>query len=320
MVSLFGRDLISIADLTKSEILEVLRRAAALKRQPAPNALAGKSLATLFFESSTRTRLSFQTAMKRLGGTVIGVTDKGSTTTSKGESLADAVRIIGQYVDALVIRHPLEGSARRAAEATDKPVINAGDGANQHPTQTLLDLFSIQETQKKLTGLSVALGGDLKYGRTVHSLVRVLASHFSPRLFFVAPEMLQIPAEYQRMLEQHRVRFSLHDRIEEVVRKVDIFYMTRIQRERFPDPLEYEKVKDTICLRQAHLDEVKKNLKILHPLPRVNELEQSVDQTPYAYYFQQAENGLYVREALLMMMLKKSGAKAKLSNGAELRF
>ncbi len=303
MVSLLGRDLVSIPDLSKPEILAVLRRAAALKQKPAPSALVGKSLATLFFESSTRTRLSFQTAMKRLGGTVIGVTDKGTTTTSKGESLSDAVRIIGQYADALVIRHPLEGSARRAAEATSKPVINAGDGANQHPTQTLLDLFSILETQKKLTGLSVALAGDLKYGRTIHSLATVLALHFEPRLFFVAPPMLQIPPEYLRLLDEHRVRYTLHQRIDEVIKKVDVFYMTRVQRERFPDPLDYEKVKNSICLKRSHLEGVKPNLKVLHPLPRVNELDQSVDSTPYAYYFEQAENGVYVREALLSMIL-----------------
>lgn len=304
-VSLFGRDLVSINDFSKAEILAVLKTAQELKKKSVSNVLNGKSLATLFFESSTRTRLSFQTAMKRLGGTVIGVTDKGNTTTSKGESLSDAVRIIGQYVDALVIRHPLEGSARRAAEATNKPVINAGDGANQHPTQTLLDLFSIQETQKKLEGLSIALVGDLKYGRTVHSLTRVLMLHFKPRLSFVAKSMLQIPQDYLDELKRHKVPYTLHETLEAVIKKVDICYMTRIQKERFPDPLDYEKVKNAILLRATDLKGVKPNLKILHPLPRVNEIDQSVDATPHAYYFEQAENGLYVREALLAMILGK---------------
>lgn len=304
-ISLFGRDLVSINDFSKNEILAVLKTSSEFKKKSAPELLSGKILASLFFEPSTRTRLSFETAMERLGGRVIGFADKGVSSATKGESLSDAIRIIGQYADVIALRHSLEGAARCAAEVTEKPVINAGDGSNQHPTQTLLDLFSIQETQKKLTGLSVALAGDLKYGRTVHSLTHILMLHFRPRFYFVAPTMLQIPDAYLEELQRHGIRYSLHDTIEAVIKKVDIFYLTRIQKERFPDPVDYEKVKNVLCLTAAHLKGVKPNLKILHPLPRVSELDQSVDTTAHAYYFEQAQNGLYVRQALLSMILGK---------------
>jgi aspartate carbamoyltransferase catalytic subunit len=303
-VSLINRDLVSIHDFSKSEILAVLHCAKSLKQKPLPDLLRGFVLASLFFEPSTRTRLSFETAMERLGGKVIGFADQAVSSAAKGETLYDAIRIIGQYADIIAMRHPLEGAARRAAEATDKPIINGGDGANQHPTQTLLDLFTIQETQKKLTGLSLALVGDLKYGRTVHSLTQVMI-HFKPRLFFVAPLMLQIPKTYCEELKDHGIKFSLHSTIEEVVKRVDIFYLTRIQKERFADPVDYEKVKNAFRLTLAHLTGVKKNLRILHPLPRVNELDEKIDATKHAYYFEQAENGLYVRQALLAMILGK---------------
>lgn len=300
----FNRDLISITDLNKAEILEILQLVKELKNRPRPQLLKDRVLASLFFEPSTRTRLSFETAMERLGGRVIGFADQNITSVSKGETLSDAIRIIGQYADVIVIRHPLEGAARVAAEATDKPVLNAGDGANQHPSQTLLDLFSIQETQKKLTGLSIALAGDLKYGRTVHSLTQALI-HFKPRLYFVAPEILQMPSYFLEELKKNHIPYTLHQSIEEVVRKVDIFYLTRIQKERFADLMDYEKVKNIFRLDLAKLKGVKKNLKILHPLPRVNELDYKIDHTPYAYYFQQAQNGLYVRQSLLGLVLGK---------------
>lgn len=302
--SLLHRDIISITDLSKSEILYVLQLAKDLKTKPQQELLQNKVLASLFFEPSTRTRLSFETAMERLGGRVIGFADKDVTSASKGETLYDSIRIIGQYADVIAMRHPLEGSARRAAEATDKPILNGGDGANQHPTQTLLDLFTIQETQKKLTGLSIAMAGDLKYGRTVHSLTQALI-HFSPRLYFIAPPALQMPEHYLEELKKNKIKFSLHEKMEEVIKKVDIFYLTRIQKERFADPMDYERVKNVFRLTLAHLTGVKKNLKILHPLPRVNELDDKIDATPYAYYFQQAENGLYVRQALLGAVLGK---------------
>ncbi|MEK9182930.1 MAG: aspartate carbamoyltransferase [Patescibacteria group bacterium] len=302
--SLFNRDLISINDLTKNEILYILQLAKSLKDKSRPTLLQNKILASLFFEPSTRTRLSFETAMERLGGRVIGFADKDVTSASKGETLYDSIRIIGQYADIIAMRHPLEGSARRAAEATEKPILNGGDGANQHPTQTLLDIFTIQETQKKLTGLSIALAGDLKYGRTVHSLTQAL-THFSPRLYFVAPPALQMPEHYLEELKKNKIKFSLHEKMEEVIKQTDIFYLTRIQKERFADPMDYERVKNTFRLTLAHLTGVKKNLKILHPLPRVNELDSKIDATPHAYYFEQAENGLYVRQALLGAVLGK---------------
>ncbi|HBV58274.1 MAG TPA: aspartate carbamoyltransferase [Candidatus Magasanikbacteria bacterium] len=302
--SLINRDLISINDLTKNEILFILQLAKDLKAKPQPTLLQNKVLASLFFEPSTRTRLSFETAMERLGGRVIGFADKDVTSASKGETLYDSIRIIGQYADVIAMRHPLEGSARRAAEATDKPILNGGDGANQHPTQTLLDLFTIQETQKKLTGLSIALAGDLKYGRTVHSLMQALL-HFSPRLYFIAPKTLQMPEHYLEELKKNKIKFSLHEKMEEVIKQADIFYLTRIQKERFADSMDYERVKNVFRLTLAHLIGVKKNLKILHPLPRVNELDDKIDTTSHAYYFQQAENGLYVRQALLGAVLGK---------------
>jgi aspartate carbamoyltransferase catalytic subunit len=240
--------------------------------------------------------------MERLGGKIIGFAETASTSVSKGESLYDAVKIVGQYVDVIALRHPKEGAARLAAEATDKPVINGGDGANQHPTQTLLDLFTIRETQKKLNNLSVALVGDLKYGRTVHSLSLAL-SLFNVRLYFVAPSSLQIPDYILGKLKKREISYSLHEELEKVIPGVDILYMTRIQKERFPDPLDYEKVKNVYVLTLKHLERARKNLRILHPLPRVNEIAVEVDKIPYAYYFQQAQNGLYVRQALLALVL-----------------
>lgn len=303
-IKLKNRDIISINELNKQEILHILKTAGNLKQKPQSKLLNGYVMASCFFEPSTRTRLSFETAMKRLGGKVIGFADPGVTSAKKGETTYDAMKIIGQYADIIAMRHPYEGAGRRAAEATNKPVLNGGDGANQHPTQTLLDLFTIKECQKKLESLNIALVGDLKYGRTTHSLAQALAL-FKTRLYFVAPEALEMPKYICDELRERKTKFSLHKKIEEVINKVDILYMTRIQAERFADPMEYEKIKNAFVLMNSMLKNAKPNLKIMHPLPRVNEIEISIDKTKYAYYFEQAENGLYVRQALLGLVLGK---------------
>jgi aspartate carbamoyltransferase catalytic subunit len=297
-----GRSLISISDLTKEEILLVLKTAEEIKKKPPKELLKGKILASCFYEPSTRTRLSFEAAMIRLGGSVIGFSDSSSTSAKKGETLHDSIKVIGQYADILVVRHPAEGSARVAAESTTIPVLNAGDGANQHPTQTLLDLFTIKECKNKLKGLDIAFVGDLKHSRTVHSLAQACA-HFDMRLFFVSPEQLTLPDEITQILKKQGVKFSFHRTIEEVISKVDILYMTRIQRERF-EPSAYEKVKDAYVLTLEMLKKADKNLKVLSPLPRVNEIDTAIDETPHAYYFEQAANGLFVRMALLSLILR----------------
>lgn len=304
MRNLKNRDIISITDLSKDEILHILKLAESLKKHPQTKLLEGKIMASCFFEPSTRTRLSFETAMERLGGKVMGFAESGVTSAKKGETLYDSIKIIGQYADVIAMRHPYEGAARRAAEATDKPILNGGDGANQHPTQTLLDLFTIKECQKKLGGLRVAMVGDLKYGRTTHSLAQALA-HFNTRLYFVAPESLRMPEYICEELKDKKIKFSLHKKIEEVINKIDILYMTRIQGERFADPMEYERIKNVYVLNLKMLDKAGSNLKIMHPLPRVNEIATDVDKTKHAYYFEQAENGLYVRQALLGLVLGK---------------
>lgn len=299
-----GRDIISIKELSKEEIMAVLRNAENLKKEPQPKLLENQVMGSCFFEPSTRTRLSFETAMQRLGGRVVGFADPNVTSSKKGETLYDSIRIIAQYTDVIAMRHPLDGSARRAAEATDKPILNGGDGANQHPTQTLLDLFTINECQKKLEGLHIALAGDLKYGRTTHSLAQAL-THFGARLYFVAPDSLQMPQYICDELKSKNIEFSIHKNLEEVIDKVDILYMTRIQGERFPDQMEYERVKNVFVLRAQMLENAKPTMSVLHPLPRVGEITTDVDATKHAYYFEQAENGLYVRQALLGMVLGK---------------
>ncbi len=299
-----GRDIISISQLTKGGMEHVLSHARSLKQQPQPHLLDGYVMASCFFEPSTRTRLSFETAMNRLGGRVMGFADAGVTSTKKKETLYDSIKIIGQYADVVAMRHTLEGAARRAAEATDKPILNGGDGANQHPTQTLLDLFTIHETQHTLENLHIALVGDLKYGRTVHSLAQAL-KHFNARLYFVAPGSLAMPQYICDELDEAGITYSRHETMAEVIPHVDILYMTRIQGERFPDKMEYEHVKNVYVLKKHMLEPAKSTMKILHPLPRVNELEAEIDTTTHAYYFEQAENGMYVRQALLGLVLGK---------------
>ncbi len=295
------KDLISICDLTKQEILYLLKSAAAFKKEPRQNVLAGKIMASCFYEPSTRTRLSFESAMLKLGGNVIGFTDGNATSSKKGESLADSMKIISSFADLIVVRHPQEGSARLASESAECPVINAGDGANQHPTQTLLDLFTIKESQKKLEGLKIALVGDLKYGRTMHSLA-FASSFFNMRLYLIAPEILTMPEYILQTLRKRGVKFSFHKTIEEVIGKIDVLYLTRFQKERMDKTL-YEEVKSTFILKKEMLKGAKKNLKILHPLPRIDEMEKSIDHTPYATYFEQAANGVFVRQAILTHLL-----------------
>lgn len=299
------QDIISVKDFSKEEILYLLGLAEKIKKMPNKNQLLkGKIMASLFFEPSTRTRFSFESAMKQLGGQVLSFADVEVTSVVKGETLYDSIRIMEKYCDIIVMRHPQEGAARFAAEQTDKPVINGGDGANQHPTQTLLDLFTIKECQKKLNNLTIALVGDLKYGRTVHSLVQAM-SLFNPKFYFISPAILKMPAYINEEIKEKKIKFTELNKLDRIMDKIDILYMTRIQKERFSDPLDYEKVKNFFRLTLKELKKVKPNLKILHPLPRVNEIAQEVDLTKYSYYFQQAENGLYMRQALLALLLGK---------------
>ena len=263
----------------------------------------GRVVATLFFEPSTRTRLSFETAVNRLGGRVIGFSDANTTSSSKGETLKDTIKMVSNYVDIIIMRHYLEGAARYASEVTDIPVINAGDGANQHPSQTMLDLYSIYKTQGTLENLTITLVGDLKYGRTVHSLLMAMR-YFNPTFRFVACEELGMPKEYKIFCDENGIRYTEHrDFSPEVINTSDIIYMTRVQRERFADIMEYERVKDLYNLNSAMLTDARPNMRILHPLPRVNEIAQDVDDNPHAYYFEQARNGLYARQAIICRAL-----------------
>ncbi len=293
-----NKSLISIDDYTRDEYLEILRVAAEFEKEPVQKIFEGRVVATLFFEPSTRTRLSFESAVNRLGGRIIGFTDASSSSVKKGESLKDTILTVSNYSDLIVMRHPLEGSARYASEVATVPIINAGDGANQHPTQCLLDLFSIQKTQGTLENLKITLVGDLKYGRTVHSLL-IAMSHFNPTFSFIAPEELKMPNEYKIFLEKKGIAYEEHTELGKNIKDSDIVYMTRVQRERFADPLEYEKVKNVYILKNKMLEGTKDNLKILHPLPRVNEISTDVDSNHKAYYFPQALNGVYTRQAIM---------------------
>ena len=300
-----GKDIISINDFSREEILHILKVVRQFEQKPKSNLLKGKILATLFFEPSTRTRLSFISAMEQLSGTAIGFSTASVTSIQKGESLWDTIKMTEQYADVIVIRHPLEGSARLAAEAASIPVINGGDGSNQHPTQTMLDLYTIQKIKGKVENLHIGFVGDLKYGRTVHSLVIAL-SHFNPTFYFIAPDDLQIPESYLDDLFQKKVKYFKTSDLKRYSKELDVLYVTRIQKERFPDPLEYEKFKGIYRIDEAFLQHVKKDLKIMHPLPRVDEIDKSVDTTIHAAYFEQAANGIPVRKALLALVLGKT--------------
>ncbi|KII77534.1 aspartate carbamoyltransferase [Vibrio renipiscarius] len=305
--TLYNKHIISIPELSRAELELIVQTAGQLKAEPNPNLIKNKVVASCFFEPSTRTRLSFETAIQRVGGDVIGFDNAGNTSlANKGETLADSIQVISTYVDAFVMRHPREGAARLAAEFSHGvPIINAGDGANQHPTQTLLDLYTISETQGRLDNLNVAFVGDLKYGRTVHSLTQALAKFNNIRFFFVAPDALAMPDYICEELDDAGIQYSLHTDMESVIPELDILYMTRVQKERF-DESEYVHIKSAYILTAALLEGARENLKVLHPLPRVDEITTDVDKTPHAYYFQQAENGVYARQALLALVLNQT--------------
>lgn len=306
--------LVSISDISCEEILSLLEQARYFEDHPNHKILDGKVVATLFFEPSTRTRLSFETAVNRLGGRVIGFSDASTTSSTKGETLKDTIKMVSNYVDLIIMRHYLEGAARYATEVTDVPIINAGDGANQHPSQTMLDLYSIYKTQGRLENLDITMVGDLKYGRTVHSLLMAMR-YFNPRFKFVACDELKMPVEYKIFCDENGIEYTEHaDFSPEVINSTDILYMTRVQRERFTDIMEYEKVKNLYNLHNSMLEGSRDNLKILHPLPRVNEIALDVDDNPKAYYFQQARNGLYARQALICRALGIDVTKLKESD------
>ena len=294
-----NRSLVTIAEHSKEKIMYLLEMAKLFEEHPNRKILDGKVVATLFFEPSTRTRLSFETAANRLGARVIGFTDPKVTSSSKGETLKDTIMMVSNYADVIVMRHYLEGAARYASEVAPVPILNAGDGANQHPSQTMLDLYSIYKTQGTLENLNIYLVGDLKYGRTVHSLLMAMR-HFNPTFHFIAPDELKMPEEYKAYCRAQGIRYEEHTEFNEnTIAEADILYMTRVQRERFTDLMEYERVKDVYILKNSMLANTRPNLRILHPLPRVNEIAYDVDNNEKAYYFQQAQNGLYARQALI---------------------
>ena len=294
-----NNSLVTIANLSREDIMHLLHQAEKFEREPNRTILSDKVVATLFFEPSTRTRLSFETAANRLGARVIGFTDPKVTSSTKGETLKDTIMMVSNYADVIVMRHYLEGAARYAAEISPVPVINAGDGANQHPTHTLLDRYSIYKTQGTRDNLHIYLAGDLKYGRTVHSLIMAMR-HFNPTFHFIAPKELAMPEEYKIYCQNRNIPFVEEEEFNaDIIANADILYMTRVQRERFTDLMEYERVKDVYILKASMLKDAKPTMKVLHPLPRVNEIAYDVDDDPHAYYFQQARNGLYARQAII---------------------
>ena len=296
-------DFVTIADLSKEKIMYLLEMAQEFEKYPNRELLKGKVVATLFFEPSTRTRLSFETAANRLGARVIGFSDAKASSVSKGETLKDTVLMVSNYADVIVMRHFVEGAAQYASEVAPVPIVNAGDGAHMHPSQCLLDLYSIYKTQRTLDNLNIYLVGDLKYGRTVHSLITAMR-HFNPTFHFVAPKELAMPDEYKIYCKEHGIKFVEHTEFnEDVIADADILYMTRVQKERFSDLMEYERVKNVYILKNSMLGKAKPNMKILHPLPRVNEIAYDVDDNPHAYYIQQAGNGLFAREAIFSHVL-----------------
>lgn len=298
-----NRSLVTIANLSKEKIMYLLQMAQEFEKRPNRKILDNKVVATLFFEPSTRTRLSFETAANRLGARVIGFTDPKVTSSTKGETLKDTIMMVSNYADVIVMRHYLEGAARYASEVSPVPIVNAGDGANQHPSQTMLDLYSIYKTQGTLENLNIYLVGDLKYGRTVHSLLMAMR-HFNPTFHFIAPKELAMPEIYKHYCKEYGIKYEEHEDFNaEVISHADILYMTRVQRERFTDLMEYERVKDVYILRKSMLKDARENMRILHPLPRVNEIAYDVDDDPHAYYFEQARNGLYARQAIICDVL-----------------
>ena len=302
------KDIISMNDMAKEEILEILEIAEKIENTPEEEKLKfleGKIISTLFFEPSTRTKMSFESAAQRLGAQILPLPPLEQSSVKKGESFTDTIKMVESYSDVIVVRHPNDGAARLASITSKKPVLNAGDGSNQHPSQTLLDLYTIKEEKGRLENLSIAFVGDLKYGRTVHSLVKAL-THFNPVIYFVAPSILQIPAYLLDDLDQNNIKYELLEDFRDCLEKIDVFYMTRIQKERFPDIEDYEKVKGVYVInRENILGKCKEDMIILHPLPRVDEISTDLDETKHALYFKQAKNGVPVRQAMMMKVLNK---------------
>ncbi|KQC09772.1 MAG: hypothetical protein APR54_00250 [Candidatus Cloacimonas sp. SDB] len=296
------KNMISMRDLSKKDILHLMEIAAKIEDGEIVPDLKGRLAALLFFEPSTRTMFSFDTAVKRMNGSTIIMSGTKNTSSKKGETFADTLQTIAQYSDIIIMRTPVEGAARYASEIVNIPVVNAGDGANQHPTQALLDLYSIMKTQGTLEGLKVGLAGDLRFGRTVHSLAQAL-SLFGVQFKFISPSFLQMPEYIKDDLEARKIKFTELDDIEGNIDDLDILYVTRIQKERFADPEDYENLKGSYILKKSMLDNVKTNFKVMHPLPRVDEINTDVDDTKYAYYFPQAKNGVFTRQALIAILL-----------------
>ena len=301
------KDIISMNDFTAEEILLILKKAEAIEKMSDEEKLSlmhGKIVATMFYEPSTRTKLSFESAAMRLGANILYF-DTEHSSVKKGESFSDTIRMVESYSDIIVIRHPLDGAARLAASVSHKPVLNGGDGSNQHPSQTLLDLYTIMKEKGTLENLHIAFTGDLKYGRTVHSLVKAL-KHFHPIIYFVSPSMLSMPQYLLDDLDDAGVTYYIEENFTGCLDKLDVFYMTRIQRERFPDPEEYEKVKGVYIINRGNIEgKCKDDMIILHPLPRVNEIDVDLDTTKYARYFEQARNGIPIRQAMMMLSLER---------------
>lgn len=302
------KDIISMNDMSKEEILEILEIAEKIENSSEEeklNFLKGKIVATLFFEPSTRTKMSFESAAFRLGAQVLQLPPLEQSSVKKGESFSDTIRMVESYSDVIVVRHPNDGAARLASTTSKKPVINAGDGSNQHPSQTLLDLYTIKEEKGTLSNLSIAFVGDLKYGRTVHSLVKAL-THFNPTIYFVSPKILQMPTYLIDDLDKNNIKYEILEDFRDCLDKIDVFYMTRIQKERFPDIEDYQKVKGVYVINKENiLGKCKEDMIILHPLPRVDEISTDLDETKHALYFKQAKNGVPVRQAMMMKVLNK---------------
>ena len=302
------KDIISMNDMSKEEILEILEIAEKIENSSEEeklNFLKGKIIATLFFEPSTRTKMSFESAAFRLGAQVLQLPPLEQSSVKKGESFSDTIRMVESYSDVIVVRHPNDGAARLASITSKKPVINAGDGSNQHPSQTLLDLYTIREEKGTLSNLSIAFVGDLKYGRTVHSLVKAL-THFNPTIYFVSPKILQMPTYLIDDLDKNNIKYEILEDFRDCLDKIDVFYMTRIQKERFPDIEDYQKVKGVYVINKENiLGKCKEDMIILHPLPRVDEISTDLDETKHALYFKQAKNGIPVRQAMMMKVLDK---------------
>ena len=302
------KDIISMNDMSKEEILEILEVAEKIEKtseEEKLNFLKGKIIATLFFEPSTRTKMSFESAAFRLGAQVLQLPPLELSSVKKGESFSDTIKMVESYSDVIVVRHPNDGAARLASTTSRKPVLNAGDGSNQHPSQTLLDLYTIKDEKGTLNNLSIAFVGDLKYGRTVHSLVKAL-THFNPVIYFVAPKILQMPSYLIDDLDKNNIKYEILEDFRDCLDKIDVFYMTRIQKERFPDIEDYEKLKGVYVINKKNiLGKCKEDMIILHPLPRVDEISTDLDDTKHALYFKQAKNGIPIRQAMMMKVLDK---------------